>query len=182
MLLMGQQLIGKPVMSLRTGGPIGSILEIIVNPNNLKIEGWFVDDHARRERRILLSQDVRDIIEQGFVVNDHEALTEVSELVRLKTVLELGFQLIGKSVATEGKHRLGKVNDYAFEKNAFFIQKLYVGQSLVKSFSGGAAVVDRTQIVEIDNKRIIVKEATIPGKVMAASPASTQPAMNPAQP
>lgn len=176
MLLMGQQLIGKPVMSLRTGGALGLVLDIIVNPNNLKIEGWYVDDHARRERRILLSQDIRDIIDQGFVVNDHEALTEPSELVRLKSVLDIGFELIGKSVISEDKHRLGKVNDYAFEKDTSMIQKLYVGQSLVKSFSGGEVLVDRNQIVEINNKNIIVKEATVPGKVMAA-----QPAMNPAQ-
>ncbi len=181
MLLMGQQLIGKPVMSLRTGSPVGTILEIILNPNNLKIEGWFVDDHSRKQRRILLSQDVRDIIQQGFVVDDHDSLTEPEELIRLKSVLELGFELNGKPVVTESKHRLGKVNDYAFEKNAFFIQKLYVGQSILKSFSGGAAVVDRTQIIEINNRKIIVKEATVPGKVQTISQA-VQPAMSPAQP
>ena len=181
MLLMGQQLIGKPVMSLRTGGPIGTVLEMIVNPNNLKIEGWYVDDPARRQRRVLLSQDVRDIIEQGFVVNDHESLTEPSELIRLKSVLELGFELIGKSVITEHKNRLGKVNDYAFEKDAFFIQKLYISQSLVRSFGGGAAIVDRNQIVEINNKSIIVSDATMPGKVMATNPANVQAVMDPAQ-
>jgi len=173
-------LLQKPIMSLRTGGPIGTVLELIVNPNNLKIEGWLVDDSARKQRRILLSQDVRDIIDQGFVVDDHDSLSDPGELVRLKSVLDIHFELIGKSVATENKKRLGKVNDYAFEKDAFFIQKLYVGQSLVKSFGGGSAIVDRTQIVEINNKKIIVREATVPGKVTTVSQAA-QPAMNPAQ-
>lgn len=159
-------------MSLRTGGPIGTAVEIIINPNNLKIEGWYVDDHSRKQRRILLSQDVRDIIEQGFVVDDHESMTDPDELVRLKSTLQIDFELVGKAVATEGKQRLGKVTDFAFEKNTFFIQKLYIAQSIVKSFSGGAAIVDRAQIVEINNRKIIVKEATVPGKVEAVTPAA----------
>jgi uncharacterized protein YrrD len=182
MLLMGLQLINKPVMSLRTGGPIGTVVEIIINPNNLKIEGWFVDDGSRKQRAVLLSQDIRDIIDQGFVVNDHDALSDVNELVRLKSVLDLGFELVGKSVITKAKQRLGKVNDYAFDKDGFVIQKLYVNQSIVKSFSGGAAIVDRTQIIEINRRQIIVKEATVPGRTSIVSPASSGPAMSPAQP
>lgn len=182
MLLMGQQLLNKSVMSLRTGGPIGKIVNIVVDPNNLKIEGWLVDDTARRQRSILLSQDVRDIIEQGFVVNDHEALTDPAELVRLQSILDLKFELIGKQVITEDKHRIGKVNDYAFEKNGFFIQKLYINQSVLKSLSGGGAIVDRNQIIEITNKRIIVRNATVPGKVGAVQPAGNQASVTPAQP
>lgn len=181
MLLMGQQLIDKPVMSLRTGQPIGTVTDIIVNPNNLKIEGWYVDDSDSKRRAILLSQDVRDIIEVGFVVNDHEALSDTSELVRLESVLRIGFDVIGKTVVIENKKRLGKVNDYAFEKETSFIQKLYVGQSIVKSFSGGNAIVDRSQIIEINNKKIIVQDATVPGKIEMVSQAA-QPAITPAQP
>ncbi len=179
MLLMGQQLLSRPVVSLRTGGRLGTIEDVIINPNNLKIEGWFVEDTINKRRSILLSQDVRDIINQGFVVNDFDDLSDPSELVRLQKTLELKFKLIGKSVVTEGKQRLGKVGDYAFEKNAFFIQKLYIEQSIIKSFSGGGAIVDRDQIITINNRQIVVADATIPAKVEKRV---TQPAMNPVQP
>lgn len=182
MLLMGQQLINKPVMSLRTGGPVGTVVDIIINPNNLKIEGWFVNDSTSKRRAVLLSQDIRDIIDQGFVVNDHEGLSDVDELVRLKPVLDIGFELIGKSVITKAKQKLGKVNDYAFDKDGFVIQKLYVNQSIVKSFSGGAAIVDRNQIIEINRRYIIVHEATVPGRATVVTPASAGSAMSPAQP
>lgn len=165
MLLMGQQLISKPVLSLRTGGPIGTVLDLIIDPNTLKIEGWFVEDSISKKRLILLSQDIRDIIAQGFVVDDHEALTEPEELVRLKSVLRIGFELIGKSVVTDSKQRLGKVNDYAFEKDAFFIKKLYIDKSILRSISGSASIVDRDQIIEINNRRIVVQDATVPGKI-----------------
>lgn len=167
-MLLGQQLLTKPMLSLQTGTPVGTVSSVIINPDNLKIEGWHAHDINRKIDGILLSQDIRDIIQQGFAVNDHEALSSPSELIRLKPILDLKFELIGKTVFTEDKKRLGKVTDYAFSKNDFFIQKLYVGQSIVKSFSGGSLIVDRQQIIEITHRKIIVSEATVPGKVTAS--------------
>lgn len=146
------------------------INDVIINPNNLKVEGWFATDLGNKKRVILLSQDVREILTQGFVVNDHDALTPRDELVRLNDLLKHEFTLIGKQVVTTSKQKLGKVGDYAFEKNAFFIQKLYVSQSIIKSFTGGSLVIDRTQIVEISHKRITVSDATI--KEQAPMPAT----------
>lgn len=160
MLTLGQQIIGKQVLSLRIGRPIGIVGEPIINPNNLKIEGWHATDSSTKQNAILLSQDIREIIDQGFIVNDHEALSQTDDLIRLKQILDYRFTLINKAVYS-GRKRLGKVNDYAFERNGFFVQKLYVGQSIVKSFTGGNLVIDRTQIVEITNKKIAVKEATV---------------------
>ncbi len=161
MLTLGQPLNGKNILSLRIGGPVGIANEIIINPNNLKIEGWHATDTNKRFT-ILLSQDIRDILPQGFVVNDHEALTHPDELVRLQEILSYKFSLVGKPVYTAGKKRLGKVTDFAFDKDGFFVQKLYVGQSIIKSFSGGTLAIDRTQIVEITHQRITVNEATVP--------------------
>lgn len=168
LMLLGQQLLTKPMLSLQTGVPVGQVRSVIVNPHNLKIEGWHAHDINRKTDGILLSQDVRDIIGKGFVVDDHDALSDPSDLVRLKSILNLKFELMGKPVYAEGGKRLGRVSDYAFEKTGFFIQKIYVNQSIVKSFSGGALIVDRDQIIEITHKKITVKDATAPGKVTAS--------------
>lgn len=161
MLTLGQSLVGRNILSLRIGRPIGVAGEPIINPNNLKIEGWHSLESGTKQTAILLSLDVRDILPQGFVVNDNEALTDPSELVRLKDLIANDFTVIGKAVTTTSRKRLGKVTDYTFEKNGFFIQKLYVSQSLLKSFTGGALMIDRSQIVEITNRKIVVKEATV---------------------
>lgn len=169
MLTLGQPLVGKNILSLQTGGPVGAVNDIIINPNNLKIEGWHAADAHKRTPVILLSQDIRDILPQGFVVNDHRALTEHDDLIRLKKILSYKFTLVGKAVVTNRKKRLGKVSDYAFEKNGFFIQKLYVSQSILRSFSGGTLTIDRTQIVEITHRHIVVKEATAEEKAPLAA-------------
>lgn len=175
-MILGQQLLNKPVLSLRTSAPVASVTAIIVNPNNLKIEGWHASDINRKTDGILLAQDIRDIMPQGFAVNDHDAISNPSDLIRLKPILDINFELIGKPVYTEDKKRLGKVTDYAFEKTGFFIQKIYVEQSIVKSFSGGSLIVDRSQIIEITHKRITVKEANERGSVTVSNQAVQQEA------
>ena len=145
-------------MSLRTGQQVATALEPIINPNNLKVEGFYCTDRFSKEELILLYQDIRDIIPQGFVVDDHDVLTSANELVRLKEIMQTGFTLIGKPVVTVGKNRIGKVNDYATEMETFYIQKLYVSQSVFKSFTGGNLGVDRNQINEITDKKIIINE------------------------
>lgn len=170
MLKLFESTPGTLVMSLRTGGPIGSVQEPIINPNNLYIEGWHVEDSHSREKFILLSNDVRDVLPQGFAVNDHEVLARPDELVRLKELLDLNFRLLNLKVTSESGQNYGKVNDYAFETANFYIQKLYVGQPLVKSLSGGNLSVDRSQIIEVTNRRIVIEDPTEKATAHAASP------------
>lgn len=136
----------------------------IINPNNLKIEGLYCQDTFHKGTLVLLSQDIRDIITQGVVVNDYDVLVEPDELVRLKDLMKIDFDIIAKPVVTVTKEKVGKVNDYAVEVETMYIQKIYVGQNLLKSFSGGQLSVDRNQIVEITDKKIIIQDLLKPDK------------------
>jgi uncharacterized protein YrrD len=147
----------RPVLSLRTGTQVAVAQTPIINPNNLKIEGFYCQD-SKRKRRILVTQDIRDVMPQGIVVNDEDVLSDAAELVRLKGTIDLSFVLMGKQVVTASKHKLGKVNDYATEVESMFIKKLYVTPSLFKNLAGGSLSVDRTQIIEITDKKIVVND------------------------
>ena len=158
MLQLSGSLLGRPVMSLRTGGEVATTVSAIINPNNLKLEGFYCQDRLSKQRVVLLYQDIRDIIKQGIVVNDHDVVVEPHELVRLKDVMALNFELKDKQVITESKNKIGKVSDYAVEIETMFIQKLYVTQSLLKSLGGGNLSIDRSQIIEITNRKIVVSD------------------------
>lgn len=170
MLQLSGMLIDRPVLSLRTGTQVGTALAPIINPNNLKVEGfWCKAD--RRRHLILVSQDIRDSLPQGFVVNDADALTEPGELVRLAPIVRLNFQLLGKAVETTSGHKLGKVSDYATDIDSMFIKRLYVAQPLYKNFSGSNLGVDRTQIVEITDRKIVINDidAKVPANAHAVA-------------
>lgn len=158
MLQLSNSLVSKQVMSLRTGSPIAAITGPIINPDNLKIEGFYCQDRFNKQELVLLYQDIRDTLPQGFVVNDHDVLVEPEELIRLKDVIALDFELIGKQVVTTSNQKMGKVSDYATETETMFIQKIYVAQSLVKSFTGGSLSIDRTQVQEITPSRVVIDD------------------------
>ena len=169
MLQLSESLLNKSVMSLRTGQPVAITTHPIINPNNLKIEGFYCTDRFSKSELVLLYQDIRDIIPQGFVVDDHDVLVAPSELIRLKEVMDIEFSLIGKPVITLSKKHVGKVGDFATDVESMFIQKLYVNQNVFKNFTGGSLTVDRNQINEITDKKIIINDLlqTVPSQANA---------------
>ncbi len=171
MLQLAETILDKSVLSLRTGTPVAEITGPIINPDNLKIEGFYCQDNVDKQQLILLYQDIRDVLPQGLVIDDHDVLVSAEELIRLRDVIELKFELIGKPVETVNQEKVGKVNDYALEATTMFIQKLYVSQSILKSFTGGNLSIDRTQIHEITPKKIIINELleTVPAGAAATA-------------
>lgn len=172
MLQLSQAIARRPVMSLRNSMQVGTALQPIINPNNLKIEGWYCQDRFSKKQLILLSMEVRDILPQGIVVNDHEALSDPQELVRLQDILKLKFELLGKLVVSASKKSIGKVSDYAVEMESLYILKLYVTPPLLKSFSAGPLVVDRNQIIEITSKKIVIQDPLQATPAEATNPAT----------
>lgn len=159
MLKLSSALLNQPVLSLRSGAPIGIATAPVINPNNLAIVGLYCKESARDKKPlVLLTQDIREWIPQGFAVDDHDSLAPPEDLVRLQSVLKINFTLLGKAVYTQNKQRLGKVSDFAVDDQSFMIQKLYVSQNIVKNLSGTGLSVDRNQIIEITDKRIVIRD------------------------
>jgi uncharacterized protein YrrD len=158
MLCLSGSLLNKPVLSLRSGGPVARVISPIFNPRNLKIEGFYCDDHRSKQASVLLYQDIRELSTRGFIVNDHDVLAQPEDLVRLQEILKINFELLGKHVETVSKEKLGKVTDYAVETTTMYVQKLYLSQSFLKNLAGGSLSVDRSQIVEVTNRHIIIQE------------------------
>lgn len=171
MLRLSDSLISRPVISLRTGRAVAVTTAPLINPDNLKIEGFFCSDSYDKSELILLYQDIRDLLNQGFVIDDHSVLSRPDELVRLKTLIGIKYDLKGKQVVTVNKKRLGKVTDYATEVETMYIQKIYITQSLMKSLTGGNLGIDRSQIDEITETKIIVLDPLENATVSAAAPA-----------
>lgn len=174
MLQLSSAILNVPVLSLRTGDQIATAVAPIIDPKNLKIEGFYCEDDFDKNQLILLWQDVRETLPNGFVVDDHERLVEAEELVRLKDVLEMRLELLGKPVETATKEKVGKVGDYAVETESMYIQKIYVKQSLLKSLTGSSLSIDRTQVVEVTQKCVIIQDRmeTAPAPATAPTPAA----------
>lgn len=159
MLKLSSSLRNQPVMSLRSGGPVATAVEPVINPHNLKILGWWCKAPGGKEL-VLLADNVREVMPTGLAVNDEEALSTPDELVRFSEILDIRFQLIDKSVKTK-RQKLGKVSDFSYN-DGLFVQKLYVARNLVKVFSSvDTLLIDRVQILEVTDHYILVRDSDV---------------------
>lgn len=160
MLRMSESLFNTPVVSLRIGRPIATAEEPIINPHNLKIIGWWCKETGSNALLVLLMNDIRENNIQALAVDDEDSLTPPEDLVRQKEVLDSHFELTDKLVKTK-RHKIGKVQDFSYN-DGMFVQKLYVQRSLIKVFAAeDVVIVDRTQILEVTDTYILVKDTEI---------------------
>jgi hypothetical protein len=158
MLRLSSSLLNRPVISLRTGSQIALAETPIINPHNLKILGWWCSGPDGRQ--VLLAEDLRDSMAEGLAVDNEEALSDPSDLVRHQEVLDVNFELMDKPVRTK-RQRLGRVSDYSYN-DGMFVQKLYVAMPLRKVFStDDTLIIDRQQIIEVTDKYIMVRDTEV---------------------
>ena len=160
MLKLSETLKSINVISLRSSGTVAIAERPIINPHNLKIIGWWCRSPLSAWPLVLLADDVREHMANGLAINDEEDLTAPEDLVRHKEILDVKFDLIGKTVKTK-RHKVGKVYDYSYN-DGLVVQKLYVERPLTKVFSAeDTVIIDRNQIIEVTDNYILVKDTEI---------------------
>ena len=163
-------------MSLQTGTRVGAAMAHIIDPRRLTIVAFYCEgpliDYSPA---ILHVSDIREFSSIGFIVDSADNVMPQDDLVRLKEILEFKFELIGKQVVESGGRKLGKVANYTVDSESFFIVKLHVQLGLLRSFAQTELIIDRTQIVEINDKHIVVRRATIEDEQRATMPVIDNP-------
>lgn len=180
MLLRTSQLVNIAVMSLQTGKEIASTSRVLIDPANLKIVAFELTGEALDETPSFLRiQDVRELSDIGFIVDSSEEFVGIDDVISLKNLYELEFDLNGLRVIDTQKQKLGKVEDSVFNTNSFMIEQLRVRRPLFKSLGDAELLISHKQIVEINDTSVIVKSPTIKAKQKTAKKASKQEFNNP---
>lgn len=158
MLISSQRFENIPVMSLQTGGRLARAKKALIDPRNLSIIAYELDGSSLSEHPSFLRiADVRELSNLGLIVDSSDEFVGLDDVIKVKEVYDLHFELIGKLVRDEKKHRLGKVISYAVEPGSFLIKQIAVKRPILKSFNDTELLIDRTQIVEVSDEAIIVK-------------------------
>lgn len=151
-----------PIVSLQTGGLVGNTGSFLIDPNNLKVEGWFATSRfLDKDNLILPTSQIRGVESGVIFVNDRDAITPAEDLVRLKPLINLNYQLTNKLVVGESKKHYGRVEDFALD-DGFFVQRIYVQPVAIKIFSQQRITVTRSQIIEITDRKIVIKDPLDP--------------------
>ena len=161
MLLDSNRLIGCPVLSLHLGGPIGNITSEITDPENLKIIAAYVNGPQTGNGEYGNILDVRSIREYsnlGIIIDSIDDLVMSGDVIKIDKIIELNFSVIGLDVKTKNGTKLGKVISYTFDPESMMIMQFIVKRPLVKSFLDPEIIIGRSQIKEVNDYELIIKD------------------------
>ena len=161
MLLLGSRLAHTPIMSLQTGGRLAHTEKAIIDPANLKILAYEVVGPLLTETPAFIrTADIREYGRLGMIIDSTDELVGLSDVIHIKKIHDLNFSLIGMQVIDDHRHKLGKVDDYTLDTDSYVIQQLNVRRGFLKSLNDTGLLINRSQIVEINNSTIVVKSPT----------------------
>ncbi|MBQ1373052.1 hypothetical protein IIY67_02435 [Candidatus Saccharibacteria bacterium] len=163
MLMVGSKFIGMPVLSLQLGGATATVKRVIIDPENLSIIAFELSGSLVQSPEFgnyLLASNVRDADLNGLVIDSADVFVDAEDVVRLKEVLALNFNLVGlRVVAKEEKHlkKIGKVVDFTVDQNTFSVFQLIAQRPLMSSFMDPQLTINRSQITEVDDYKITIR-------------------------
>ena len=167
MLLLGSALLHCPIMSLQTGTRLAETTRPIVDPSNLRIIAYEVEGPLLTDRPAFIRiQDVREYSRVGMIVDGNDELIGLDDVIAVKNLHDINFNIIGLNVIDERRRRIGKVADYTIDTDSFVIQQINVRRGIFKSLTDAGLLINRSQIIEINDTTIVVRSPT----VKAASP------------
>jgi sporulation protein YlmC with PRC-barrel domain len=174
MMRLSNQFDQLPVLSLHAGQPIGHVTGLLIDPHKLTVAGFWCQTLRATTPSVLLPNAIRDIQGlKGFIIDHEDNLSEPQELVRLREILDINYQLPDKKIITQSKQRLGKVVDFVVDDLSWRITKLHAERPAWKAFVSNAFTIDRDAIVSLDDKHVVVRDATVTATEPLAAPAIT---------
>lgn len=169
MLLPLDRLLQTAVMSLQTGAELARVKHILIDPRDLTIVAYELDGHNLDQHPSYLRPvDVRELSHLGFIVDSNEEFVGIDDVIRIKEVIDFGFDLMGLEVIDSNKKKLGKVTSFAIDSDSFSVQQLSVKRPLLKSFGETELLINRSQIIEVSDTT--VKVTSTDTKEPATSP------------
>lgn len=159
MYLKLSEIIGMSVVSRRSGRAIAKVKLPLLDQERGVIVA-LVTSVIKKE--IIAPYDISKW-DKTIEVHDEDALIGADEILRVKTILQNYSPLIGKCVETKSGECLGRVIDYEIDTNSLELTKLFAAKEWLV-FKYAHILIPRKNIIEINRKKVIVKERGV--KVM----------------
>lgn len=159
MLIYGSDLENRSILSLHTGYPIAQINSAIINPYNLNIIAFNLKG-ARLDQpddSYLLVSSIREISPIGFIVDSSDEIINSNDVIKLKEILNLNFNLIGLKVISKDGAKLGRVSNFIINISSMTIEQLVVNRPVLKALLDPELIIHRSKIIDISNEQITVK-------------------------
>ncbi len=170
MYSLASKLASLPIVSLQTGEAVASVIRAVIDSSNLEVIAYLCEVPKQAELLTLITQDIRQITPDCFIIDSEDELAETGDIVRIRHLLEQNYTPLGKLVVTDLNRHLGRIDDYTINLDSHRIQKLYVRPSLLRFWLGATVIVDRTQIIDVTPRQIVVRDTAVTASLMPTEP------------
>lgn len=157
MIVLESTLKNIPVMGVQTGGELAQLSTPVIDPATLSIVAYAVSGRLLSHHPTYLRiADIRELSDIGVIVDSIDEFVIQGDVIKIDEMLRLQFSLTDMRVRDEKGTNLGKVTDFTIDTGSFYIQQLTVRRPLLHSLTDTELLVHRTQIIEINDKAIVV--------------------------
>jgi len=154
MILRYTQIIGLPIFELKNQSLVGYSYECVLDNVKNSILGIVLKPGLfSKPKFLLLQMDVLKILKKSIVIRDEGAVSEIKDIVRVRTLIDDGIFGVGQKVQTESGQNLGRLYDYLVDSDNLIITKLYI-KDLAKE-----RIISAANIVSIEPRIITVKDS-----------------------
>ena len=164
MILLESTLNDIPIMGVQTGSELAQLSTAIIDPATLSIVAYVVSGRLLTHHPSYLRiADIRELSDIGVIIDSIDEFIEPGDVIKIDEIVRLQFALKDMRVRDEKGTNLGKVVDFTIDTGSFYIQQLTVRRPLMRSLTDTELLVHRTQIIEINDKAIVVhSQAKVP--------------------
>lgn len=163
-----------PVLDLETGEILGQIVGWVVQPAQQKIVAYILTQPTLwRKAQIIVPADIVEYGPRMVVVRDKTVVISPDEVVGLLELLRDEVSLIKFRAETESGKGLGIVNDFIIEVTGSTIQQYYIEPPLLAGGLTSDWIVSASQVVRIEQRKIIFPDNILSGAKLAAQQPQT---------
>lgn len=156
MLITASNLIGKPIITAEEKEIVGNVFEIIVSPENGKVEA-FLSKAMFKKPHVVSEQDVLDVGKNGVIINDAQALILPSEIIKVNEIIKKKIKILNAKAVTKSKKKLGVVEDFVIETDTAQVVKFYIKGGLFLP----ARILSSDNVIKIEKNRIIFQDEVL---------------------
>jgi len=149
-----QDIIGLPVFSVIDGRQVGQVKDLVINPEEGRIEYLLVSDGSWYVgARVLPFDKVMGIGEHAVTTESENNITSIAEVAKANDLLKRNVELKGNRLLTDRGDFIGKVTEYQLDENSGVITRLY----FQRSEEAAAEELDAQQVLTYGSDVVVVK-------------------------
>lgn len=145
MIIEALKLINLPVAAEDTLSKVGVVRQIVVDPENGAVLGFIISTGIFSRPKSLSTIDIKYWDKEGLVTSSANNIVDLSEIVRIKNVLDKKINLLQMPAQTETGKSLGHVENFLIDTETEMVVKYYLRDLLGKS-----RVMPSDKVISID--------------------------------